>query len=120
MRLLLFAIALSITSGLQADTLHIADLVHTDVYVYEVPVIADSVMTDYEQFGNYYIGQLRRSVSSSYYIAVSDSFTIIIPIEYNVVIVTQRCEPGDINCDGSIDISDLWALIDYMFLGGSL
>lgn len=24
----------------------------------------------------------------------------------------------DLNCDGSVDISDLVALIDYMFLGG--
>jgi len=26
--------------------------------------------------------------------------------------------PGDVNRDGSVDISDLWKMIDVMFLGG--
>lgn len=118
MRTLLLIVALLVATSACGDTLHVAELIYTDVYIHEVSYIEDSVMDNFQDCGGYYVGQFTRSDSDSYYLTICDGYTLILPIQYDVVVVTEGCEPMDVNCDGVIDISDLWAMIDYMFLGG--
>ena len=113
MKRLLYILILCLPLGVEADTLHVTDLGFTTVYVQIADQVDDSSMiaSGSQRVGNLYIDRVTRTDTLW---VECDGMYMAVPIEYDISIVVQRF---DLDQSGTVDISDLMEIIDYMFGG---
>ena len=111
MKHLLYILILCLPLGVSADTLHVTDLGFTTLYTQIADHVDDSSMiaSGSQRVGNLYIDRITRTDTLW---VECDGMYMAVPIEYDISIVVQRF---DLDQSGTVDISDLMEIIDYMF-----
>ena len=111
MKRLIYILIYLLPVGVEADSLYVADLGFTTVYVQIVDHVDDSAMAGSQRIGNLYIDRITRT--DTLWVGCDDMY-MAVPIEFDISIVVER---PDVDGSGVKDISDLMMLIDYMFGG---
>ncbi len=118
MRTILLTLTICLlATGVMADTLYTVNIGSTSVHVQVVEQLNDSAMlaNGWQRRENLYLAKIIRLDSSTVWISCGEDCYIFEPTNYDLVAVIQRY---DVDGSGVNDISDLLAIVDYMFPQG--